>query len=79
MISDGDKGKKNQMEEFIQTDPSVLNHNDFFKLLQSSALEYRLNDPFCSLVSFLIFVFLKNSILIILLKIEKLKIILGLV
>lgn len=46
---DGDKVKKNQMEEFIQTDPSVLNHNDFFKLLQSSTLEYRLNDPFCSL------------------------------
>ena len=42
------------MEEFIQTDPSVLNHNDFFKLLQSSTLEYRLNDPFCSLVSLLI-------------------------
>ena len=39
------------MEEFTQTDPSTLVHNDLFKLLQSATLEYRLNDQFCSLVN----------------------------
>ena len=38
------------MEEFIQADPSKFNHNDFFRLLQSSTLEFRLSDQFSCLV-----------------------------
>ncbi len=38
------------MEEYIQADPSTLNHNELFKELQSLTLDYRLNDQFCCLV-----------------------------
>jgi hypothetical protein len=47
--TDSDKARKTGMEEFIQSDPSTFNHNEFFKLLQSLTLDFRLNDPFSSL------------------------------
>lgn len=46
---DADKARKHGMEEYIQADPSVFNHNELFKTLQSLTLEYRLSDQFCSL------------------------------
>jgi calcium-dependent secretion activator len=51
---DADKARKHGMEEYIQADPSTFNHNELFKLLQSLTLDYRLNDHFCSLVSYII-------------------------
>ena len=46
---DADKARKHGMEEYIQADPSVFNHNELFKTLQTLTLEYRLSDQFCSL------------------------------
>lgn len=46
---DVDKAKKHGMEDYIQNDPSSYNHNDFFKILLSLTLDYRLNDQFSCL------------------------------
>ncbi|XP_058794999.1 calcium-dependent secretion activator [Phymastichus coffea] len=46
---DTDKAKKHGMEDFISADPCKGQHNDLFKLLQNLTLDYRLNDPYCSL------------------------------
>ncbi|KAI5732066.1 hypothetical protein M8J77_020673 [Diaphorina citri] len=46
---DTDKARKHGMEEFISADPSKMEHSSLFKSLQSLTLEYRLNDPYCSM------------------------------
>ncbi|KAG5668905.1 hypothetical protein PVAND_016818 [Polypedilum vanderplanki] len=46
---DTDKARKHGMEEYINKDPCSFEHAQLFKLLQSLALEYRLNDPFASM------------------------------
>lgn len=38
------------MEDFISADPCTFDHASLFKVLQNLTLEYRLNDPYCSLV-----------------------------
>lgn len=39
------------MEDFISADPCTFDHASLFKQLQNLTLEYRLNDPYASLVS----------------------------
>ncbi|XP_014212617.1 calcium-dependent secretion activator isoform X3 [Copidosoma floridanum] len=46
---DTDKAKKHGMEDFISADPCKFDHASLFKFLQRLTLEYRLNDPYCSL------------------------------
>lgn len=48
-----DKAKKHGMEDFVTADPCKYDHATLFKLLQNLTLDYRLNDPYASLVSFL--------------------------
>ncbi len=48
---DVDRARKHGMDEYIQADPSAFNHNNLFNTLQALTLQYRINDPFCSLVS----------------------------
>lgn len=57
LLLDNDRSKKLGFDEYIQSDPCKFDHNDFFKMLQTATLDYRLNDPYCSLVNkfFLIF------------------------
>ena len=51
---DADKARKHGMEEYIAADPITFEHHALFKKLQSLSLDWRLNDPFASLVSFII-------------------------
>ncbi|BES90668.1 DUF1041 [Nesidiocoris tenuis] len=46
---DTDRAKKHGMEEYISADPCKFDHASLFKLLQTLTLDYRLNDPYCSL------------------------------
>ncbi|XP_017777012.1 PREDICTED: calcium-dependent secretion activator isoform X3 [Nicrophorus vespilloides] len=46
---DADRARKHGMEDFISADPCTFDHATLFKLLQNLTLEYRLNDPYCSL------------------------------
>ncbi|KAJ3639307.1 hypothetical protein Zmor_002672 [Zophobas morio] len=46
---DADRARKHGMEDFISADPCQFDHASLFKLLQNLTLEYRLNDPYCSL------------------------------
>lgn len=48
---DADKARKHGMEDFISADPCTFDHASLFKLLQNFTLDYRLNDPYASLVS----------------------------
>ena len=45
------KARKHGMEEYIAADPITFEHHALFKKLQSLSLDWRLNDPFASLVS----------------------------
>ncbi|XP_045481303.1 calcium-dependent secretion activator-like isoform X14 [Harmonia axyridis] len=47
--ADADRARKHGMEDFISADPCQFEHSSMFRLLQSLTLEYRLNDPYCSL------------------------------
>ena len=38
------------MEEYISADPCRFDHHSMFKYLQTLTLDFRLNDPYCSLV-----------------------------
>ena len=49
--SDADRTKKLGFDEFIQSDPCKFDHHDLFKTIQTATLDFRLNDPYCSLVS----------------------------
>uniref|UniRef100_A0AC34QCC0 Calcium-dependent secretion activator n=1 Tax=Panagrolaimus sp. JU765 TaxID=591449 RepID=A0AC34QCC0_9BILA len=44
-----DKASKHGLDDLIQADPVALNHDHQFATLQQFALEYRLNEPICSL------------------------------
>ncbi|GJQ68245.1 hypothetical protein Trydic_g10771 [Trypoxylus dichotomus] len=46
---DADRARKHGMEDFISADPCTFDHASLFKILQNLTLEYRLNDPYCSL------------------------------
>jgi calcium-dependent secretion activator len=47
---DADKARKHGMEDYISADPCQFEHAQIFKLLQNLTLDYRLNDPFASMV-----------------------------
>ncbi|XP_065165324.1 calcium-dependent secretion activator isoform X3 [Atheta coriaria] len=49
MQGDADRARKHGMEDFISADPCTFEHATLFKLLQNLTLEFRLNDPYCSL------------------------------
>ncbi|CAF2474724.1 unnamed protein product [Rotaria sp. Silwood2] len=46
---DSDRSKKLGFDEHIQSDPCKFDHHDLFRALQTATLDYRLNDPYCSL------------------------------
>lgn len=46
---DADRAKKHGMEDYISADPCKFDHSALFKFLQNLILDYRLNDPYCSL------------------------------
>ncbi|XP_043508226.1 calcium-dependent secretion activator isoform X3 [Frieseomelitta varia] len=46
---DADRAKKHGMEDYISADPCKFDHHSLFKFLQNLMLDYRLNDPYCSL------------------------------
>jgi len=48
---DADKARKHGMEEYIAADPITFDHHALFKKLQCLSLDWRLEDPFASLVS----------------------------
>lgn len=45
-----DKASKHGMDELIQADPINFDHDHLFSKLQSLTLDFRLNEPICSLV-----------------------------
>lgn len=49
-FADADRARKHGMEEYISADPCKFDHATLFKMLQTLTLDYRLNDPYCSLV-----------------------------
>jgi len=55
MISDADRARKHGMEEYISADPCKFDHHSMFRHLQTLTLDFRLNDPYCSLVRILSF------------------------
>jgi hypothetical protein len=58
---DSDRSKKLGFDEYIQSDPCKFDHHDLFKTLQTATLDYRLSDPYCSLVNInYFFSFIKN-------------------
>ena len=48
--TEAERSKKLGFDEYIQSDPCKFDHHDLFKMLQIATLEFRLNDPYCSLV-----------------------------
>lgn len=50
-LVDADKARKHGMEDFISADPCTFDHTSLYKFLQKLTLEYRVNDPFASMVS----------------------------
>lgn len=53
-VLDMDRSKKTGFDEYIQSDPCKFDHNDLFKMLQTATLDFRLSDPYCSLVNIII-------------------------
>ena len=51
LLLDTDRARKHGMEEFIAADPVTANHHTLFSDLQKWSLDWRLKDPFASLVS----------------------------
>ena len=49
--ADADRARKHGMEEFISADPITFDHHQLFAHLQTLSLEWRLKDPFASLVN----------------------------
>jgi len=47
---DADRARKHGMEEYISADPCKFDHHSLFRNLQTQTLDFRLNDPYCSLV-----------------------------
>jgi len=48
--ADADRARKHGMEEYIAADPITFDHHDLFQELQRLSLDWRLLDPFASLV-----------------------------
>ena len=48
---DADIARKHGMEEYIAADPITFDHALLFKKLQNYSLDWRLSDPFSSLVN----------------------------
>lgn len=46
---ENDKVKCHGMEDYVSADPCKFDHASLFKTLQTLTLDYRLNDPYCSL------------------------------
>ena len=49
-IAETDRSRKHGMEEYINADPITFDHHKFFQHLQRLSLDWRLNDPYASLV-----------------------------
>ena len=49
-IADNDRARKHGMEEFIALDPVTADHHNMFNDLQKWSLDWRLKDPYASLV-----------------------------
>ena len=45
-----DQARKHGMEEFIAADPITFDHHNLFGQLQKLSLDWRLKDPYASLV-----------------------------
>ncbi len=54
-VLDAERMKKTGFDEYIQSDPCKFDHHDLFKTLQTATLDFRLNDPYCSLVNITIY------------------------
>ena len=50
-IADNDRARKHGMEEFIALDPVTADHHNMFNDLQMWSLDWRLKDPYASLVN----------------------------
>lgn len=50
IFADADRARKHGMDEFISADPCKFAHHALFQTLQTTTLDHRLNDPYCSLV-----------------------------
>lgn len=50
VLADTDRARKHGMEEYISADPVKFEHSLLFKLVQTLTLDFRLNDPYASLV-----------------------------
>ena len=50
VAADADRARKHGMEEFIAADPITFDHNVVLAELQTLSLDWRLKDPFASLV-----------------------------
>ena len=48
---ESDRSRKHGMEEYINADPITYEHHKLFEYLQRQCLDWRLNDPYASLVS----------------------------
>jgi hypothetical protein len=51
ILADADRARKHGMEEYIAADPITMDHHDLFQELQRLSLDWRLEDPFASLVN----------------------------
>ncbi|KAK2192666.1 hypothetical protein NP493_25g01000 [Ridgeia piscesae] len=49
MQGDADRARKHGLDSFVQASPCRFNHGELFRLLQTLALDYRLNDIYTSL------------------------------
>ena len=54
--ADADRARKHGMEEYIAADPITMDHHDLFQELQRLSLDWRLEDPFASLVNYLLYI-----------------------
>lgn len=48
--AEADRARKHGMEEFIAGDPITFDHHNLFSTLQKLSMEWRLKDPYASLV-----------------------------
>ena len=55
---DTDRARKHGMEEYIAADPIKFDHHQLLSKLQSLSLDWRLSDPFASLVNIHIYRFM---------------------
>ena len=49
--AENDRSRKHGMEEYINSDPITFEHHKMFEYLQRQCLDWRLADPYASLVS----------------------------